>query len=117
MPDDAYSDEVKKHALTILEQSARILRTDADIVELIHKMIATAEEEVKRHPALLFERGSVAPGLEASEGDIVGGQKTAFETLIDTLLNHIKDEKQLLKDLIGPHMDKIIAGLLKMAGV
>lgn len=103
MPDDAYRDEVYKHALTVLEQTARLLRTDADIVELIHKMVATAEEEVKRRPALLFESG----GLGAGEGDIVGGQ-TVAEKLLTKLFEHMEKEKELIKPYIGEIL-KLIA--------
>lgn len=92
MPD---RDEVFKHTLTMLEQTARLVRTDADIVELIHKMVATAEEEVKRRPTLLFERGSLPQGLGAGEGDIVGGQ-TVAERLLDILLGHLRDEKKFI---------------------
>lgn len=113
MPDDALTNDVNKSALMVLEQIARIIRTDADILELLRKMVATAEEEARRHPAVLFERGSMASRLGSGEGDIVGGQ-TWFDRLFDTILGHIKDEKQLLKDLLGPEnigkiIDKILA--------
>jgi hypothetical protein len=106
MPDETYRDEVNRHSLAVLEQIARILRTDAEIVEILHRMMGTAEEEVRRRPNLLFEAGAPVTAPRAGEGDIVGGQ-TVAEKVIAIILGHLEREK----DLIKPYLGKIIDGI------
>lgn len=110
MPDETYRDEVNRHSLAVLEQIARILRTDAEIVEILHKMMGTAEEEVRRRPSLLFEGGGTITVSRPGEGDIIGGQNVV-EKVIAIILGHLEREKELIKPYLGKIIEGIFAGI------
>jgi hypothetical protein len=92
----AGDDELRRRQSEILDETMRLLRADAQIMETVQEMIRVAGEEAARRPNVLFQ----APrGEEFGEGEIIGGQ-FSVGTIFGAILDLVKEEKRFIQELI-----------------
>ena len=89
------ADEDRRRQQEILDEMMRLLRADAEIMEIVRDMIRTAGDEAARRPNVLFQ----APREEAGEGDILGGQISPG-SVFGQLLDLVKAEKDFVQRII-----------------
>jgi hypothetical protein len=89
-------EEDRQRQQEILDEMMRLLRADAEIMEVVRDMIKTAGAEAARRPNVLFQ----APRGEEAEGEILGGQIISPGSVFGQLLDLVKSEKEFIQRII-----------------
>ena len=90
-------DELRRRQGEILDEMMRLLRSDAEIMEMVRDMVGVASQEAARRPSVLF----LSPSREGfGEGEIIGGQGISPGSVFDQLLDLVKSEKDFIQKII-----------------
>jgi hypothetical protein len=108
MSDEEFLNEMRLRVLEAATETNRLLRIDAEITESLRDMIATARDEINRHPRLFFTTPTASPTPPSntiSEETIEGGQISYISGgqipgLGDAILGLVREEKDLIKQII-----------------
>jgi hypothetical protein len=102
MDPDEFVNQQREIAIAMTKDVQRVMRVDADIMEAVRDMVATARDELARNPRLAFEARVVPSAAAPSEhlvreDELEGGQ---VDVVVGARLELVKEEKGLIRDTI-----------------